>query len=152
HHDATGAVEDRVVARRGRIAAADLDDRAIARRDIAGEHAMLRVDRQDRPAAKDAFTHGSSRPLNASGNSSASVQLRRSPAGLTATTVTFVGSAACSRNTCRHAPHGELGGDASVATATASSTRPPAATAAAIALRSAHTLNGYDAFSTLTPS
>src|SRR3984885_14015977 len=75
-----------------------------------------------------------------------------SPARFTATTVTFAGSAANSSNTWRHPPHGDDGGDVSVHTATASRPRAPELTAAAIALRSAHTDSGYDAFSTFAPS
>src|SRR5205807_4224642 len=81
-----------------------------------------------------------------------SVHVRRSPRGFVATMVTAAGSAANSRKTWRQPPHGELGGDVSVHTATASSFSAPASTAAAIALRSAHTPSGYDAFSTFTPS
>ena len=51
-------------------------------------------------------------------------------------------------STWRHAPHGGVGSSASVTTATASIERSPApTTAAATALRSAHTLTGYEAFS-----
>src|SRR4029079_13763019 len=62
------------------------------------------------------------------------------------------GSLVNSRSTWRQPPHGDDGGDASVYTATACSSRAPASTPAAIALRSAHTPSGYEEFSTLTPA
>ena len=112
HHDTVAAIQDRVVARLRDVRAADLDDRAVARRDIAGQHAMVGIDRQDRAAAKDRLCHGSSLPENAAGRSSASIHSRRSPAALIATTLT--GPVANSISTWRQPPHGELGGDAVV--------------------------------------
>src|SRR5690606_28829995 len=142
------------------VVAADMHDRTVTRRDVACEHAVLGIDRQDRPAAEDDLTllrhcslwPGSSAPENPSGMSCASVHERRSPCGLIATTVTADGSDANSSNSWRHAPHGALGGETPVHTATASSWSAPALIAAATALRSAHTHSGYDAHSTFTPS
>jgi hypothetical protein len=55
-------------------------------------------------------------------------------------------------STCRHPPHGGVGSSARVTTATASIERLPALTAAATALRSAHTDIGYEAFSMFAPA
>jgi hypothetical protein len=53
HHDAVRAVDDLEVARLGRVGAADVNDRAIDARDVSREHAVVRVDRQDRPVPKN---------------------------------------------------------------------------------------------------
>src|SRR5262249_20848875 len=152
----------------GHVAAADLDDRAAHAGDVAGDHPVLRIDGQDRAAAEHELvvaghrtfpaspaspaSPGSSRPEKPSGISSASVHDRRSPSGLIAVTVTAAGSGANSSMICRHAPHGDDGGEASVHTASASSVRAPAIAPANTAVRSAHTDSPNDAFSTFAPS
>jgi hypothetical protein len=111
HHDHAGAVDDVVARGRRDVGAADVDDHAVAQRDVAGQDLRAWIDRQDRPAAEDdlgAAAHrrarlvvrgggGSSAPTKPAGSSSATVHTRRAPALLMATTGTAAGSGVNSR-------------------------------------------------------
>src|SRR5688572_10043558 len=83
------------------------------------------------------------------GSSASSVQRASSPPAVTLTTSM---AGANSTSTCRQIPQGGVGSVASVATTIRLNDRTPAATAAAIAPRSAQMVPPYDAFSTLHPT
>src|SRR5690242_6925317 len=131
----------------------DLDlARGTERRAMPGSGDLLYAGRHEQDSAQEggpaSAHHWSAAFANASGSKSRSTQ-RRSAFGPTAITSR---SSPNSASSWRHAPHGDAGGSASVATTMRRNPRAPAATPAPMAMRSAQMVRPYEALSTLVPT